>query len=164
MAEAGEAPNREMLLAAARRAATQAYAPYSRFRVGAAVVVDTPDGPRIVTGANVENAAYGLGLCAERSALAAACALTVASRPTDEQQRVASAPTITQVAIACVDAPDDAAVGERMPCGACRQWLAELAPEAVYFVDGVADDLTLAELLPYPFRLGERSPRDTPSR
>lgn len=164
MANAQETLDRDTLLAAARRAAAQAYAPYSRFRVGAAVVVDTTDGLRIVTGANVENAAYGVGLCAERSAMAAACALTAATRPTDEQARVASAPKITQVAIACVDAPDDAAIGERMPCGACRQWLAELAPDAVYYVDGVADDLTLADLLPFPFRLGERTPRDTHSR
>lgn len=164
MTSAHDAPDRDALLAAARRAATQAYAPYSRFRVGAAVVVASPDGPRVVTGANVENAAYGLGLCAERSALAAACALTEATRPVDRQARVASAPTITHVAIACVDAPENASVGERMPCGACRQWLAELAPDAVYYVDGMADDLTLADLLPHPFRLGLRGPHGASSK
>ena len=164
MTSAHDAPDRDTLLAAARSAAMQAYAPYSRFRVGAAVVVTSPEGPRIVTGANVENAAYGLGLCAERSALAAACALTAATRPADNEARVASAPTITQVAIACVDAPENAAPGERMPCGACRQWLAELAPDAVYYVDGLADDLTLADLLPHPFRLGVRGPRGASPR
>ena len=65
---------RDILLAEARKAALRAYAPYSNFRVGAAVVVATADGPRIVTGANVENAAFGVALCAERTALAAACA------------------------------------------------------------------------------------------
>ena len=154
MAGATPAPNRETLLAAARMAATRAYAPYSRFRVGAAVVVATPNGPRIVTGANVENASYGLTLCAERAALAAACALPEAIRPSTEQARVSTRPTITHIALACVDAPDDAPAGERMPCGACRQWFAELAPDAVYYVDGVPTDLILADLLPRPFKLG----------
>jgi cytidine deaminase len=134
--------NRERLLSAAREAAEHAYAPYSGFRVGAAVVVRTPRGSRVVTGANVENASYGLSLCAERSALAAAVQLAEGERP-----------TITQVAVACVDAPPDAPDGARMPCGACRQWLAELAPDATYYVDGVARDLTLTDLLPDAFRV-----------
>ena len=154
MSETPKTPDRETLLVEARRAAQQAYAPYSRFRVGAALVVDTADGPRIITGANVENASYGLALCAERSALAAACALPGAVRSTNHAARLSTAPAITHVAIACVDARDDAPPGERMPCGACRQWFAELAPEAVYYVDGVAADLTLDDLLPRPFQLG----------
>lgn len=154
MRESPVTPTRAQLLAEAHRAARQAYAPYSKFRVGAAVVVETPDGPRIVTGANVENASYGLTLCAERSALAAACALTDASRPADAQARIGAAPTITHVALACVDARGDAPPGERMPCGACRQWFAELAPSAIYYVEGIATDLTLADLLPRPFLLG----------
>ena len=158
MPEAGRMIGRERLLAEARRAAERAYAPYSRFHVGAAVVVLTTDGPQIVTGANVENASYGLTLCAERSALAAACALDDAHRPSSAEGRVAAPPMITEVAVACVDAPDVAPVGERMPCGACRQWFAELAPDATFYVDGVADALTLADLLPRPFRLEHRSP------
>lgn len=154
MSQNPDAPDRATLLAAARSAALLAYAPYSRFRVGAAVVVATSDGPRIVTGANVENASFGLTLCAERAALAAACALSSAIRPPDEQSRLGVAPTITQIAIACVDARDDAPAGERMPCGACRQWFAELAPDAVYYVNGVAGDFTIANLLPQPFLLG----------
>jgi cytidine deaminase len=67
---------RDILLAEARNAALKAYAPYSQFRVGAAVRVVTPDGAsHIVTGVNVENASFGLALCAERNALAAACTL-----------------------------------------------------------------------------------------
>ncbi|HEX8998061.1 MAG TPA: cytidine deaminase [Ktedonobacterales bacterium] len=154
MSATPEAHDRETLLAEARRAAQQAYAPYSHFRVGAALVVDTTAGPQIITGANVENASYGLTLCAERSALAAACALPGAIRPTDQVARLSTAPVITHVAVACVDARDDAPSGERMPCGACRQWFAELAPTAVYYVDGIAADLTLDDLLPRPFRLG----------
>lgn len=135
--------NREALLTAAREAALHAYAPYSHFRVGAALVVQTAGGPRMVTGANVENASYGLTLCAERAALAAAAQLAAPG------QR----PVITRVAISCYDAPETASEGERMPCGACRQWLAELAPDALYYVDGVARDLTLDDLLPHAFRL-----------
>ena len=161
MPEASRAPTREHLLAEARRAAEHAYAPYSRFRVGAAVVVTTPAGPQILTGANVENASYGLSLCAERAALAAACALASADRPSPPHARLTTAPTITQVAIACIDAPENAPPNERMPCGACRQWFAELAPHATFFVDGVAADLTLADLLPQPFQLGRDAPDAT---
>jgi cytidine deaminase len=158
MPEVSRAPTRERLLAEARRVAKRAYAPYSRFRVGAAVVVTTSAGAQILTGANVENASFGLSLCAERAALAAACALASADRPASSHDRLATAPTITQVAIACIDAPDDAPPNERMPCGACRQWFAELAPQATFFVDGVAADLTLTDLLPQPFQLSGKPP------
>lgn len=139
--------DRETLIEAARAAALHAYAPYSHFQVGAAVVVRTEDGSRVVTGANVENASYGLTLCAERSALAAACMLT--SRQDAGQS--STKPEITHVAVSCISADpnDDAAL--RSPCGACRQWLAELAPKAVYYVDGIPEDLRLADLLPYAF-------------
>lgn len=141
--------DRETLLEAARTAALHAYAPYSHFRVGAAVVVQTSNGPQVVTGANVENASYGLTLCAERSALSAACMLT----SPDEAGAAASRPEITHVAVSCItaDPNDDAAL--RSPCGACRQWLAELAPKAVYYVDGIPQDLRLPDLLPYAFQL-----------
>jgi cytidine deaminase len=134
---------RKALVAAARLAAEHAYAPYSRFRVGAAAVVETPEGELMATGANVENASYGLTICAERVALASLFQML----PAGEK------PHITQVAIACVDAPEDSPEETRVPCGACRQWLAELAPEATYYVDGVARDLTLSDLLPLAFRL-----------
>lgn len=152
MAEKSE---RETLIIEAREAARCAYAPYSRFRVGAAVLVATADGAHIVTGANVENASYGLTLCAERAALAAACALA-------PRTPALTAPKITHIALACIDAPAEAPPGARMPCGACRQWIAELAPDAIISVDGLANDLTLADLLPNAFELSERKSPDIP--
>jgi cytidine deaminase len=139
---------RGALLAAARGAAEHAYAPYSRFRVGAAAVMETPEGERMTTGANVENASFGLTICAERVALASLFQALPAG----------ATPRVTQVAIACVDAPADAPAEARVPCGACRQWLAELAPEAKYYVDGIERDLTLPDLLPLAFEL-KRKPR-----
>jgi cytidine deaminase len=144
--------DRESLIAAARKAALHAYAPYSRFRVGAAVVVETRKGPRIVTGANVENGSFGLTICAERSALASACMLD-SKRGHDLQEAQLYRPPITGLAVACIDVPEDAPDWKRSPCGACRQWLAELAPDAVYYVDGIDRDLRLADLLPFAFHL-----------
>ncbi len=134
---------REALLAAARTAAERAYAPYSRFRVGAVAVMQTPEGERMASGANVENASYGLTICAERVALASLF----------QELPPGETPRVTQVAIACIDASEDASDEARVPCGACRQWLAELAPDATYYVDGIERDLALADLLPLAFRL-----------
>lgn len=152
--------DRETLLARAREVALRAYAPYSRFRVGAAVVVRTSEGEQVVTGVNVENASYGLTLCAERAALAAACAFVSppAEAPSTTEHALDAMPAfprpdVLQVAVACIDAPPDAPAAYRMPCGACRQWLAELAPTAVYYVDGVPGELRLDDLLPHAFRL-----------
>jgi cytidine deaminase len=142
---------RDVLIATAREAALHAYVPYSGFRVGAAAVVETPAGPRVVTGANVENASYGLTLCAERAALAAAFQLVAAPAG-----RTSPRPQVTQLAVACIDVERDAPEALRSPCGACRQWLAELAPDAVYYVDGIERDLRLPDLLPLAFQL----PRD----
>src|SRR5437588_646257 len=145
---------RDILLTEARKAALRAYAPYSNFRVGAAVVVVTADGPRIVIGANVENASFGVALCAERTALAAACATYSIPSEHPQETRSAQKPTITHVAVACIDAPPDAPPVQKTPCGACRQWLAELAPDAMVYVDGIDKDLLLDDLLPLAFRLG----------
>jgi cytidine deaminase len=131
-----EAGVRRRLLEAARDAALRAHAPYSNFRVGAAVL---GRGGRVHTGVNVENASYGLGLCAERAALAAACA--------------AGERDILAVAVACIDADPDAPAEQRMPCGACRQWLLELAPQAEVLVMGVDRVFSVAELLPMGFAL-----------
>lgn len=125
------------LLDLARKAAERAYAPYSRFRVGAAVAA----GDLVWTGCNVENASSGLAICAERAAVFRAVA---------EGCR-----RLDRVAIACIDAPPGASPGQRMPCGACRQVLAEFAaPETPVEIDGVGR-FTLAELLPLPFVLDQ---------
>lgn len=127
--------SREELVNIAREAALRAHCPYSHFRVGAALVA----GDQIFTGVNIEISSFGLTLCAERSALAAAMS--------------AGAGEITQVAVACIDAPATASANERTPCGACRQWLADLAPRATIYIDGVEGDFTVADLLPYAFGL-----------
>ena len=125
----------EELLEHARRAATRAHAPYSRFRVGAAVVA----GGQIFVGCNVENASFGLSMCAERVA-----AFKAASE---------GHATLTQIAVSCIDAAPEAGVEGRMPCGACRQVLAEFAPpDTPIWVDG-AGEFSVAALLPEAFRL-----------
>ena len=141
MSETSETKSAERgeLLAAARAAGAHAWVPYSQFRVGAALAVETEQGQRIVTGANVENASYGLTLCAERAALAAACQLTTPGER----------PRVTAVAVVGLDAQP----GECMPCGACRQWFAELAPDADIYIEGVTETLHLDDLLPHRFAL-----------
>ena len=99
------------LMNAAAKARERAVAPYSKFRVGAALLTDSGE---IVTGANVESASYGLTCCAERVALFNA--LTSGKR--------------NFVAVAVVARAE----GGPMPCGACRQLLAEYAPDAVVWV------------------------------
>ena len=128
---------REDLLTLAREVAQRAHTPYSHFRVGAALIA----AGETYVGVNVEISSYGLTLCAERSALAAAISQ--------------GAHTITHIAVACIDAPPTASIAERTPCGACRQWLADLAPNAVIYIDGVERDFTIADLLPYAFGLPE---------
>jgi cytidine deaminase len=126
----------EKLLEHARRAALSAYAPYSRFRVGAAIVADG----RVFVGCNVENASYGLSMCAERVAV-----FKAASEGLRE---------ISQVAVSCIDAGAELGPAGRMPCGACRQVLAEVAAaDTPVWVDG-AGEFTLSQLLPEAFRLG----------
>lgn len=126
---------RETLLALARETALRAHCPYSHFRVGAALVA----GEQVFVGVNIEISSFGLTLCAERSALATAI--------------TAQAAPITQIAIACIDAPADAPTHERMPCGACRQWIADLAPQATVYIDGSEQAFQVADLLPFAFKL-----------
>jgi len=115
------------LRAAAVEATTRAYAPYSNFHVGAAALVD--DG-RIITGCNVENVSYGLGLCAE-------CGLV------SELHRSGGGRLIAMV---CVSGSGEPC----MPCGRCRQLLLEQGgPECL--VDGDGTVRTVAEILPGGF-------------
>ena len=121
------------LLAAARAARRQAYAPYSKFRVGAALL--TADG-KIVTGCNVENASYGLTICAERVAVTKA--ISDGHRKFQALAIAAPSPLPT-------------------PCGACRQVLAEFGDLVVVCADSrrraTAQFYRLEELLPAAFRL-----------
>jgi cytidine deaminase len=125
------------LITAAARAREGAVAPYSKFKVGAALL--TKSG-KIVGGANVESASYGLTCCAERVALFNA--LTGGTRHF--------------IAIAVVARIDNGP----MPCGACRQLLAEYAPDAKVFVADSADlkkisTFSVKELLPSAFLAGD---------
>ncbi|MDQ3136256.1 MAG: cytidine deaminase [Gemmatimonadota bacterium] len=120
----------DTLLEAARAVQQRAYAPYSRFRVGCAL--ETDDG-RVFVGCNVENASYGLTICAERAAVCAAVAASA--------QRFRRAVVVS-------DANPPAA-----PCGACRQVLSEFGRDLA--VEGVSPSAvvrwTIAELLPAAF-------------
>jgi cytidine deaminase len=118
----------EDLLARADAVAAHAYAPYSRYRVGAAVLAR--DG-RVFEGVNVENAAYPLGICAERTAIARA--VSEGCVPGD----------LAEIAITA------------SPCGGCRQWLYEFRFDRVTFrrANGAVASYGPAELLPETWEL-----------
>ena len=124
----------EELMTAALASQGRAYAPYSKFRVGAAVLA----GDRVYGGANVENASYGLTLCAERSAVARAI--------------FDGARALDVVAIATDASPP------APPCGMCLQSIAEFSPDfsktrvLLGNAEGVRRAYTLAELLPHGFQ------------
>jgi cytidine deaminase len=122
----------------AATAAQNSYAPYSHFRVGAAVLLD--DGA-IVTGCNVENASYRLTTCAEQSAIASAVAL--------------HGPDLRIRAIAVANLNNAAS----QPCGACRQTILEFStPDTTIFFpnqDGTFGHATIADLLPAAFVLNK---------
>jgi cytidine deaminase len=123
-------------------ARTSAYAPYSRFAVGAAL--RTRSGT-VFRGCNIENSAYGLTMCAERVALYAAVASGERS--------------FSHIALAA-DQPEPLS-----PCGACRQVLAELAPDAQILMANITGEVrhaTVSELLPSPFQLPKSRLADTP--
>jgi cytidine deaminase len=137
--------NAEKLVVAAVAAAKNAYAPYSNFHVGAALLLDNGD---VVTGANFENASYGMTLCAETVAIAKA--------NSDGQMR-----RIVAIAVAGGPKADDGGTtlgAEAItPCGRCRQVIKEVADEVaidlpVYCAkQGGHDTHLLSELLPYGF-------------
>jgi cytidine deaminase len=126
----------DVLLTMARQAREQAYAPYSRFLVGAAVI--TRDGRRF-SGCNVENASYGLCNCAERTALFSAVA--AGCKPGDFE------------ALAVIGDTE----GPISPCGACRQVMSELCREDMPVwlgnLHGDVQETTVGALLPGSFRL-----------
>lgn len=127
------------LLQAAEKAAESAHAPYSGFRVGAAVLT----GGTVHIGANIETASTNLGTCAERVAIAHAL--------------MHGKDRIDGIAVCCPDARPEAdgslAESAAMPCGACRQWLAEFAP-AAWLVTSTSDKVYQVEaLLPHAFQL-----------
>ena len=138
--------DKRALLAAARAVRARAHAPYSHFLVGAAVLDERG---RVHVGCNVENASYGLTVCAERNAVAAAVAAGA--------RRLRAVSVVTE------------AIPPASPCGACRQVLAELMPDngVVLMASAppknarlpskgrqvAADETTLGALLPRAFRL-----------
>lgn len=124
------------LVEAARTAALGSYSPYSRFRVGAVVV--GADG-EVFTGANIENAAYPAGSCAEATAINAAASHGVRD--------------IDTVAVACIDAEDSDGA---YPCGRCRQIMSEFDVKRVIVTGAEGSEVrehTLDELLPHRFNL-----------
>jgi cytidine deaminase len=123
------------LLAAARDASRQSHSPYSHFAVGASV--QAADGT-VYPGCNIENASYGLTVCAERTALFTAVA--------------AGAGPLVALAVTCPDG-DAGQPSTMMPCGACRQVMSELlADDAAIIVDSVGT-FTIDDLLPGAFTL-----------
>ncbi|MCW1429744.1 cytidine deaminase [Novosphingobium sp. JCM 18896] len=132
-------PDQDALIAAAREAATRAYAPYSEFHVGAALAF--ADGS-VVTGSNVENASYGLALCAETVAVASA--MNAGTRG-------------GLVAVAVIGGKAGGPPATVTPCGRCRQVLNELAQlggtDPVIWCAGGAEvlELRLSDLLPHAF-------------
>ena len=123
-------PSPDGLIAAARQARANAYAPYSHFLVGVAVLA----GGRVFTGVNVENASYPIGVCAERTAIGAA--VTAGHRDIRVVAVVGSA-----------DQPTP-------PCGGCRQFISEFGSDIVVVAeteDGRRREWRIADLLPDAF-------------
>jgi len=132
----GQEITEQQLMDLAREAKKNSYSPYSKFPVGAAVLLE--DG-QIFKGANIENASYGLTCCAERVALFSA--------------RSASSARVTALAISIGPAGVDLDPETLSPCGACRQVMAEfLAPDTPVYVDKNRR-FTMADLLPFTFKL-----------
>lgn len=123
------------LVQAARKVQQLAYAPYSNFPVGCALKAESGD---VFIGCNVENASYGLTICAERSAM---CTAVSQGQP--------------RIQIACISLP-----GTPVPCGTCRQFLYEFNPEMLLLLDDTEkpetqapDCVPLKDLLPRAFTL-----------
>lgn len=128
------AKQREQLLRTARHVMKQAHAPYSHFRVGAALLTSKGE---VFSGCNVENASYGLTNCAERTAI---CAAVAQSGPKLNIRAVA---VVNDQGVPC------------SPCGACRQVIYEFGPDAIIVFQGAKGwkESHITELLPEGFRL-----------
>jgi cytidine deaminase len=128
------AKQKEGLIAAAKEVMKKAHAPYSKFRVGAAILLTNG---KVFSGCNVENASYGMSNCAERTAIFSAVA---ACGPKIEIRAVA---VVSEQAVPC------------SPCGACRQVIYEFGPNAEVFFQGTngPKQAHITELLPEGFRL-----------
>jgi len=126
---------RESLLHAARQALKRAYAPYSNFHVGAAVLTEQGE---VFTGCNVENASYGLTICAERSAI-----FTAVQQTPDKKLAIRAVAVVNGSDVPC------------SPCGACRQVIFEFGENAIVIFKGQQGylDLPIQQLLPESFRL-----------
>ena len=126
---------RSRLLNVARVAVKQAYAPYSSFRVGAAVLTEKGN---IFPGCNVENASYGLTICAERAAI-----FSAVTKEGGDNMRIQALTVVTEHDIPC------------SPCGGCRQVILEFGPSAIVLFQGRdgLEEVQAAELLPAGFRL-----------
>jgi cytidine deaminase len=122
------------LLAAARQAMKNAYAPYSKFKVGAALLTTTG---KIFRGCNIENASYGMTNCAERTAIFSAVAQL------GPKTKIRAVAVVNNQHAPC------------SPCGACRQVIFQFGPEAiVYFLSSSGwTEMPIADLLPEGFRL-----------
>ena len=126
------ADEKQRLIEAARAMLDRAYAPYSKFRVGAAILTEAGN---MYTGCNVENASYGVTNCAERTAIFSAVA---AEGPSMKLRAVA---VLNSQTMAC------------SPCGACRQVIYEFGPKAlvIYQGNGSLNEATTEQLLPAGF-------------
>jgi len=125
---------RARLLRTAKAAMKKAYAPYSQFRVGAALLTKTG---KVFSGCNVENASYGMTNCAERTAIFSAVA------ELGPKLEVTAVAVVNDHGVPC------------SPCGACRQVIYEFGPDAIVFFQGAHGDKQahITELLPEGFRL-----------
>lgn len=138
------------LLQAAKDAAERAYAPFSQFRVGAAVIMDNDPKVTIFTGANVENSSYGGTICAERTALTSAAS--------------AGFHRLRYLAVSVRDALH-APLCDRSPCGLCRQFMRQFCdpnaanPSLIFVQDGAPDTMAqvfdIERLLPWGFRFNK---------
>ena len=124
----------------AKEASKNSYSPYSNFPVGACVVFESGEK---YPGANIENASYGLSLCAERNAISSALAQ-------GERSKIKAVAIYSPRQKFCV------------PCGACLQWMSEFKGENVTIIlendNGEPEKLLLSDFLPYGFKFQERDP------